>query len=163
MKRSSSPHSSEGRAEWGEGARQVCVCVCVRLRPPSAPAYPPKNICTRARSVAEMLFCTSLLAFVGAGEQPALTPRKLTLLNTSSQRVIQELSFQYAVLAVKLNRSRCGAQRAFPEARTESALCVCISTFPQGRGQRWQPASACPPGAPDMPPGLCLPLWQKVP
>lgn len=59
-----------------------------------------------AVSVAEMLFCTSLLAFVGAGEQPALTPRKLTLLNTSNQNIIQELNFQYAVLGVRLNRRR---------------------------------------------------------
>ena len=53
-----------------------------------------------------MLFCTSLVAFVGAGEQPHLTPRKLTLLNTHSSAVIQALSFPSAVLRVQLNRKR---------------------------------------------------------
>jgi hypothetical protein len=40
-----------------------------------------------------MLFCTSLVAYVGAGEQPALTPRKLTVVNTSSGQAIQHISF----------------------------------------------------------------------
>jgi autophagy-related protein 18 len=53
-----------------------------------------------------MLFCTSLLAYVGAGEQPALTPRKLTLLNTHNNQTIQTLSFPSSVLAMQLNRQR---------------------------------------------------------
>jgi autophagy-related protein 18 len=53
-----------------------------------------------------MLFCTSLLAFVGAGEQPALTPRKLTLLNTHQNNVIQNLSYPTVVIAVLMNRKR---------------------------------------------------------
>jgi hypothetical protein len=53
-----------------------------------------------------MLFCTSLLAFVGAGEQPQLTPRKLSLLNTHSNAIIQNLSFPSTVLGVQLNRKR---------------------------------------------------------
>jgi autophagy-related protein 18 len=40
-----------------------------------------------------MLFCTSLVAYVGAGEQPALTPRKLTVVNTCSEVAIQHISF----------------------------------------------------------------------
>ncbi|CAL5219293.1 g1099 [Coccomyxa viridis] len=59
-----------------------------------------------AVSIAEMLECTSLMAFVGAGEQPALTPRKLTLMNTTIQSVIQDISFQTSILAVRLNRKR---------------------------------------------------------
>ena len=58
-------------------------------------------------SIAEMLECTSLMAFVGAGEQPSLTPRKLTLMNTTTQSVIQDLSFPSSVLAVRINRKRC--------------------------------------------------------
>lgn len=58
-----------------------------------------------------MLFATSLLAFVGAGEQPHLTPRKLTLLNSHSNSVIQSLSFPASVLGVYLNRKRCEAGR----------------------------------------------------
>lgn len=41
-----------------------------------------------------------------AGEQPALTPRKLTLCNTTIQSVIQDISFQTSILAVRLNRKR---------------------------------------------------------
>lgn len=32
--------------------------------------------------VAEMLFCTALVALVGAGEQPAFSPRSLHIANT---------------------------------------------------------------------------------
>ncbi|KAJ1551827.1 autophagy protein, partial [Cladochytrium tenue] len=32
--------------------------------------------------IVEMLFCTSLVALVGAGEQPALSPRRLQITNT---------------------------------------------------------------------------------
>ena len=53
-----------------------------------------------------MLFCTSLLAYVGAGEQPALTPRRLGVLNTSTGGGIQDLHFAASVLAVRLNRER---------------------------------------------------------
>ncbi|GMH32741.1 hypothetical protein BSKO_00575 [Bryopsis sp. KO-2023] len=59
-----------------------------------------------AVSIAEMLFCTNLLAFVGAGEQPALTPRKLAVLNTNGKKLIKDMSFPSAVLAVKMNRKR---------------------------------------------------------
>ncbi|KAI3428373.1 hypothetical protein D9Q98_006753 [Chlorella vulgaris] len=69
-----------------------------------------------AISIARMLFCTSLVAFVGAGEQPHLTPRKLSLLNTHSNAIIQNLSFPSSVLGVHLNRKRLVAvleRRAF--------------------------------------------------
>ena len=56
-----------------------------------------------------MLFCTSLVVYVGAGEQPHLSPRKLTLLNTSSHSVIHSLSFPDTVRGVHLNRKRCVA------------------------------------------------------
>ena len=32
--------------------------------------------------IVEMLFCTSLVALVGAGEQPAFSPRRLQIINT---------------------------------------------------------------------------------
>lgn len=32
--------------------------------------------------ICEMLFCTSLVALVGAGEQPAFSPRRLQIMNT---------------------------------------------------------------------------------
>lgn len=56
--------------------------------------------------IVEMLFCTSLVALVGAGEQPAYSPRRLQLVNTKTQQVICELNFASAVLAVRLNRKR---------------------------------------------------------
>ena len=36
-----------------------------------------------------------------------LTPRKLTLMNSTTQHVIQELSFPTSVLALQINRKRC--------------------------------------------------------
>ncbi|CAG8559757.1 4617_t:CDS:2 [Paraglomus brasilianum] len=53
-----------------------------------------------------MLFCTSLVALVGAGEQPAFSPRRLQITNTKRQTTICELSFSSSILAVKLNRRR---------------------------------------------------------
>lgn len=32
--------------------------------------------------IAEMLFCTSLVALVGAGEHPSFSPRRLQIINT---------------------------------------------------------------------------------
>lgn len=80
-----------------------------------------------------MLFSSSLLAYVGSGEwerkqkrgnrvgkgfcffshappqpsgeQPALTPRRLTLYNTATRAPIQELPFADAVGGVRLNRA----------------------------------------------------------
>ncbi|KXS11752.1 WD40 repeat-like protein [Gonapodya prolifera JEL478] len=56
--------------------------------------------------IVEMLFSTSLVALVGAGEQPAFSPRRLQLTNTKRQSTICELTFVTAILAVKLNRRR---------------------------------------------------------
>ena len=56
--------------------------------------------------IVEMLFCTSLVALVGAGEQAAWSPRRLQINNTKRQSVICELTFVTTVLAVKLNRKR---------------------------------------------------------
>ncbi len=53
-----------------------------------------------------MLYTTSLVAFVGAGEQPALTPRKLTLLNSATGQPIQDVSFVSSVLGVRMSRRR---------------------------------------------------------
>ncbi|KXZ46981.1 hypothetical protein GPECTOR_39g475 [Gonium pectorale] len=78
----------------------------VRVESPLCPASSSLSACRAACSIVEMLFCTSLLGFVGAGEQPALTPRKLTVLNTSASRVIQELTYPTSVLAVRMNRQR---------------------------------------------------------
>lgn len=89
--------------------RQPC---CAGCRPYSPLPITPANPCTHLLatlppcSLAKMLFCTSLVAFVGAGEQPHLTPRRLTLYNTHSNSVIQSLAFPSSVLGLQLNRKR---------------------------------------------------------
>ncbi|EKM56318.1 uncharacterized protein PHACADRAFT_172055 [Phanerochaete carnosa HHB-10118-sp] len=57
-----------------------------------------------ARGTVEMLFCTSLIALVGAADQPHSSPRKLQIVNTKRQSMICELLFPSSILAVKLNR-----------------------------------------------------------
>ncbi|KIP11814.1 hypothetical protein PHLGIDRAFT_10367 [Phlebiopsis gigantea 11061_1 CR5-6] len=57
-----------------------------------------------ARGTVEMLFCTSLIALVGAADQPQSSPRKLQIVNTKRQSMICELLFPSSILAVKLNR-----------------------------------------------------------
>ncbi|KAG5184715.1 autophagy-related protein 18, partial [Tribonema minus] len=54
----------------------------------------------------EMLFCTSLVALVGGGDQPAFSPRRLRLWDTRKRAALCELNFVTAVLAVRLNRRR---------------------------------------------------------
>ncbi|KIJ15193.1 hypothetical protein PAXINDRAFT_169336 [Paxillus involutus ATCC 200175] len=57
-----------------------------------------------ARGIVEMLFCTSLIALVGAAHQPHSSPRKLQIVNTKRHSIICELLFPSSILAVKLNR-----------------------------------------------------------
>ncbi|KAH9314238.1 hypothetical protein KI387_022865, partial [Taxus chinensis] len=68
------------------------------------------NLCYQkadgAISIAEMLYSSSLLAIVGAGEQPALSPRRLCLFNTVTGTFLKELNFVTAILAIRLNRKR---------------------------------------------------------
>ncbi|KAG0055950.1 autophagy protein [Gryganskiella cystojenkinii] len=56
--------------------------------------------------IVEMLFCTSLVAVVGAGDQPQSSPRRLQIINTKRQSTICELTFPTSILSVKLNRKR---------------------------------------------------------
>mmetsp|Transcript_8422 Transcript_8422/g.22492 ORF Transcript_8422/g.22492 Transcript_8422/m.22492 type:complete len:391 (+) Transcript_8422:92-1264(+) len=67
-------------------------------------------------SLGQMAFRTSLLAFVGSGAQPSLTPRKLIIANTSEGHVLQEFSYTTQVLAVHISKQRLVAvlhSRAF--------------------------------------------------
>ncbi|WVN86828.1 uncharacterized protein L203_102001 [Cryptococcus depauperatus CBS 7841] len=60
-----------------------------------------------ATGIVEMLFCTSLVALVGAADtRPSNSPRKLQIVNTKRQSTICELIFPTSVLAVKMNRKR---------------------------------------------------------
>ncbi|CAG8433297.1 13045_t:CDS:2 [Ambispora gerdemannii] len=65
-----------------------------------------QNVTDGGIGIVEMLFCTSLVALVGAGEQPAFSPRRLQITNTKRQSTICELTFATSILAVKLNRRR---------------------------------------------------------
>ncbi|KAF9586696.1 autophagy protein [Lunasporangiospora selenospora] len=56
--------------------------------------------------IVEMLFCTSLVAIVGAGDHPSSSPRRLQITNTKRQSTICELTFPTTILSVKLNRKR---------------------------------------------------------
>ncbi|KAI9351399.1 WD40-repeat-containing domain protein [Obelidium mucronatum] len=56
--------------------------------------------------VVEMLFCTSLVALVGAGLKAEQSPRRLQIMNTKRNSTICELTFVSAILSVKLNRKR---------------------------------------------------------
>jgi len=53
-----------------------------------------------------MLFCTSLICLVGAGETPAFSPRRLKLWNTKTASSICELNFPTNILNVELNHKR---------------------------------------------------------
>eukprot|EP00743_Colponemidia_sp_Colp-15_P006191 GILK01006657.1.p1 GENE.GILK01006657.1~~GILK01006657.1.p1 ORF type:complete len:397 (-),score=34.65 GILK01006657.1:89-1165(-) len=56
--------------------------------------------------IVEMLYCTSLVALVGAGEQPTFSPRRLIVWNTAESKCICELNFLTSILSVRLNRRR---------------------------------------------------------
>ncbi|KAJ7955695.1 Autophagy-related protein like [Quillaja saponaria] len=56
--------------------------------------------------IVEMLFSSSLLAIVGAGEQPSLSPRRLCLFNTTNETSLRELNFLTSILAVRMNKKR---------------------------------------------------------
>ncbi|KAF8730143.1 hypothetical protein HU200_017114 [Digitaria exilis] len=57
-------------------------------------------------NIVEMLFGTSLLAIVGTGEQPAMSPRSLCLFNTKKEASKKDLNFKTSILAVRLSRKR---------------------------------------------------------
>ncbi|CAH1449281.1 unnamed protein product [Lactuca virosa] len=56
--------------------------------------------------IVEMLFSSSLLAIVGAGEQASLSPRRLCLFNTQTGTALRELNFLTSILSVCVNRKR---------------------------------------------------------
>ncbi|KAL5550103.1 hypothetical protein UlMin_000279 [Ulmus minor] len=59
-----------------------------------------------AFTIVEMLFSSSLLAIVGAGDQPSLSPRRLCLFNTVTRMALRELNFLTSCLAILMNRKR---------------------------------------------------------
>ncbi|KAF3452895.1 hypothetical protein FNV43_RR03328 [Rhamnella rubrinervis] len=59
-----------------------------------------------AYTIVEMLFSSSLLAIVGAGEQPSLSPRRICLFNTTTGTALRELNFLTSILAIRMNWKR---------------------------------------------------------
>ncbi|KAF3668235.1 Autophagy-related protein 18b [Capsicum annuum] len=77
----------------------------------TAYTLPPIPLCgstlaAGAFIIVEMLFSSSLLAIVGAGEQPSLSPRRLCLFNTVTGVALEELNFLTSILAVRMNKKR---------------------------------------------------------
>ncbi|ODV69846.1 autophagy-related protein 18 [Hyphopichia burtonii NRRL Y-1933] len=54
----------------------------------------------------EMLYCTSLIAVVGLGNEISSSPRKLKIINTKRQSTICDLIFPSTILQVKLTKSK---------------------------------------------------------
>jgi len=53
-----------------------------------------------------MLYCTSLLALVGAGDQEGFSPRCLKVWNTKRKASLFDLAFVAKIVGVKMNRHR---------------------------------------------------------
>lgn len=56
--------------------------------------------------IVEMLYCTSLVAIVGLGEEIGSSPRKLRIINTKKQSTICDLIFPSSILRVKLTKTK---------------------------------------------------------
>ncbi|KAK6942355.1 hypothetical protein RJ641_027732, partial [Dillenia turbinata] len=90
-----------------------------------------------AFSIVEMLFCSSLLAIVGAGEQPSLSPRRLCLFNTTSGAALRDLNFLTSILAVRLNRRRLVVllqEKSYIYDLNSLAILDTIDTVPNPKG-----------------------------
>eukprot|EP00898_Chlorokybus_atmophyticus_P007350 jgi/Chlat1/7616/Chrsp64S07161 len=92
--------------------------------------------------IVEMLFCTSLVVLVGAGHQPALSPRVLTVFNTATNTAIASLSFMSVILAVRLNRKRLvvvlEGKVSVLDLSSLRVLQV-LDTPPNTKGKSWDP------------------------
>ena len=53
-----------------------------------------------------MLYCTSLIAFVGSGDTPGSSPRRLKLYRGHTKDIICELQFNSSILSIKMNKIR---------------------------------------------------------
>lgn len=54
----------------------------------------------------EMLYCTSLLAYVGSGDTIGSSPRRLKLCKSPEKEIICELPFNSAIVSIKMNKLR---------------------------------------------------------
>ncbi|KAL0316562.1 UNVERIFIED_CONTAM: Autophagy-related protein 18b [Sesamum radiatum] len=63
-----------------------------------------------------MTFGSSLLAIVGAGEQPSLSPRRLCLFNTIKGTALRELNFLTSIVGVRVSRKSNAVVRKIEKA-----------------------------------------------
>ncbi|CBI22514.3 unnamed protein product, partial [Vitis vinifera] len=85
-----------------------------------------------------MLFSSSLLAIVGAGEQLSLSPRRLCLFNTTTGAALQELNFSTAVLAIRLNWKRLVVvlqEKTYIYDLNSLSILDTIDTVPNSKGE----------------------------
>ncbi|OEL30721.1 Autophagy-related protein 18b [Dichanthelium oligosanthes] len=95
-------------------------------------------------NVVEMLFGTSLLAIVGTGEQPAMSPRRLCLFNTKTGVPKKDLNFKTSILAVRLSRKRLVVvlqSRTFVYDLNSTTILDEIETVPNTKGKN--PTAVC--------------------
>ncbi|KAG9455244.1 hypothetical protein H6P81_008148 [Aristolochia fimbriata] len=88
-------------------------------------------------NIVEMLYSTNLLAVVGAGEQPSLSPRRLCLFNTITGSALRELNFLTSILAVRLNRKRLVVvlqEKTYIYDLNSLAILDTIETVPNNKG-----------------------------
>lgn len=53
-----------------------------------------------------MLFTTNIIAIVGSGDQPSLSPCRLQIINTRKNSVVRKLTFPTSILSIKMNTKR---------------------------------------------------------
>ncbi|KAF3784437.1 Autophagy-related protein 18b [Nymphaea thermarum] len=90
-----------------------------------------------ALCIVEMLYSSSLLAIVGAGEQPSLSPRRLCLFNTVKGTALRDLNFLTSVLAVRVNKKRLIVvlcDKAYIYDSNSLAILDTIDTVPNPKG-----------------------------
>jgi autophagy-related protein 18 len=101
-----------------------------------------------ATSIAEMLFCTSLVALVGAGDRPNTSLRRLQIVNTKRNSLICELNFPTTILAVRLNRRRLVVvleEQIYVYDISNLRLLHTIETSPNPNGASRQASKRCFP------------------
>ncbi|CAM9001084.1 unnamed protein product [Rhodiola kirilowii] len=90
-----------------------------------------------AFNIVEMLFSSSLLAIVGAGEQPALSPRRLCMFNSITGNSLRELNFLTSILGVRMNKRRLVVvlqEKTFIYDLNNVAILDTIDTVPNLKG-----------------------------
>ncbi|XP_078433696.1 autophagy 18 B-like protein isoform X2 [Wolffia australiana] len=90
-----------------------------------------------AFSIVEMLYSSSFLAIVGAGEQPSLSPRRLSLFNTTTGATLKELNFLTSILAIRLNKKRLIVvllEKTYVYDLSSLAILDTIDTVPNPKG-----------------------------